>query len=79
MGSNPDGKAFGLQGVHMWLSRFSPTIASHAGSPALARAWQTSVLALLGVLIVFAVGFASAPGMHDAAHDTRHSFNFPCH
>lgn len=34
--------------------------------------------ALLGVVILAAVGFA--PGLaHNAAHDTRHVMVFPCH
>ena len=35
--------------------------------------------AVLGVVIVFAAGFAPSETMHNAAHDTRHSFAFPCH
>lgn len=46
---------------------------------ALRRAWQTTVVALTGLVIVVGVGFASLPSVHDAAHDMRHSFNFPCH
>jgi len=62
--------------------RLLPSSAAGAGgaaSQALVRAWQTSVLALLGALIILGVGFAGSPVIHDAAHDTRHSFNFPCH
>jgi len=32
-----------------------------------------------GALIVAAVGFAGAMEIHNAAHDSRHSFAFPCH
>ena len=35
--------------------------------------------AVLGVVIVFAAGFAPSETVHNAAHDTRHSFAFPCH
>ena len=35
--------------------------------------------AVLGLVIVFAAGFAPSDAMHNAAHDTRHSFAFPCH
>ena len=35
--------------------------------------------AVLGVVIVFAAGFALGETVHNAAHDTRHSFAFPCH
>ncbi|HWG80286.1 MAG TPA: CbtB domain-containing protein [Stellaceae bacterium] len=34
---------------------------------------------LLGALILLATGFASIPIAHNAAHDARHSFAFPCH
>lgn len=34
---------------------------------------------LLGVFIVYGAGFAGASVLHNAAHDGRHSFSFPCH
>jgi cobalt transporter subunit CbtB len=34
---------------------------------------------LLGALLVYGVGFASPMAIHNAAHDARHSFAFPCH
>ncbi len=34
---------------------------------------------LLGVFILFGVGFAGPSLIHGAAHDSRHSFAFPCH
>jgi len=34
---------------------------------------------LLGVIILYGVGFVSTPAVHNAAHDTRHSQGFPCH
>ena len=37
------------------------------------------VAAVLGVVIVFGAGFAPSEAVHNAAHDTRHSFAFPCH
>ncbi len=33
----------------------------------------------LGVVLVFASGFAHSQTLHDAAHDMRHSTGFPCH
>lgn len=35
--------------------------------------------ALLGGFILFGVGFSTISVVHNAAHDTRHSFAFPCH
>ena len=33
----------------------------------------------LGALFVFAAGFAGPEVVHNAAHDSRHAFTFPCH
>jgi cobalt transporter subunit CbtB len=39
-----------------------------------------AVLALLfGVFLVFGTGFAHPQTIHNAAHDSRHAFAFPCH
>jgi cobalt transporter subunit CbtB len=41
---------------------------------------RPAVLAiLLGALLVYGVGFASPMAIHNAAHDARHAFAFPCH
>ncbi len=32
-----------------------------------------------GAFIVFGTGFAQPNVLHNAAHDARHSFGFPCH
>ena len=34
---------------------------------------------LLGVAMVYAVGFSPFERAHNAAHDTRHANGFPCH
>ena len=34
---------------------------------------------LLGLALVFVVGFAPLPAIHNAAHDGRHAAAFPCH
>ena len=34
---------------------------------------------LLGMVLLYGVGFASMDIAHNAAHDTRHTFAFPCH
>lgn len=39
-----------------------------------------AVLAIVfGVFLLFATGFAQPASIHNAAHDTRHAFAFPCH
>jgi cobalt transporter subunit CbtB len=40
---------------------------------------QTLFVALVGLTLVFASGFAQSQTLHDAAHDMRHSTGFPCH
>ena len=37
------------------------------------------VAATLGLGLLFVSGFAPAAMLHNAAHDWRHSHNFPCH
>ena len=37
------------------------------------------VAMLLGSFLVYGAGFANAQALHDAAHDARHAFSFPCH
>lgn len=37
------------------------------------------VAALLGVFMLFGVGFAHSNILHNAAHDTRHAITVPCH
>lgn len=34
---------------------------------------------VLGLILLFAAGFAQASIVHDTAHDTRHAMSFPCH
>lgn len=44
------------------------------------KAVVPAIMALLfGVFLVYGVGFAGAQSIHDAAHDARHAFAFPCH
>ena len=35
--------------------------------------------AIFGVVMLYAVGFLATDIAHNAAHDTRHTFAFPCH
>lgn len=35
--------------------------------------------AMLGIIIIWVVGFSHVEAIHNAAHDTRHSNAFPCH
>ncbi len=33
----------------------------------------------LGIVLIYAAGFAHSSILHNAAHDVRHSAAFPCH
>lgn len=35
--------------------------------------------ALFGAVLVFGAGLANSSTLHNAAHDARHAFAFPCH
>ena len=55
-------------------------IRSLAAPQTLGQAVAPTVLAvLLGAFILFGVAFAGPATLHDVAHDSRHSFAFPCH
>ena len=43
------------------------------------RLTATLVAALLGSFLVYGVGLANSDTLHNAAHDGRHAFAFPCH
>jgi cobalt transporter subunit CbtB len=34
---------------------------------------------LFGLTMIYGVGMAQDPRLHNAAHDTRHGVGFPCH
>ncbi len=34
---------------------------------------------LLGMLFLYGTGIVQANALHNAAHDARHAFAFPCH
>ena len=42
-------------------------------------ALQVATAFLLGTIIMFGVGFVNMDVVHNAAHDARHAFAFPCH
>ena len=53
-----------------------------AATPAATRnpALVPAVTAIaLGLFFLFGTAFAQVEVMHNGAHDSRHSFSFPCH
>jgi len=56
--------------------------ASHETTHALPLAHRLAVgaaILMVGTFLVLGVGFAHSDTVHNAAHDGRHSFAFPCH
>ena len=47
----------------------------------LTRVLCVMLLSVAGLSLLYLVGFAQGPGnlLHNATHDTRHAFTFPCH
>jgi cobalt transporter subunit CbtB len=43
------------------------------------RLAAAAIAALLGLGVIWGLGFSHVPALHNAAHDTRHSMAFPCH
>jgi len=43
------------------------------------RIAAAAVAMILGGVLLYGAGFASANTLHNAAHDGRHAFAFPCH
>lgn len=60
------------------MSRIAATAAAGIADRS-GRLGQASVLALIGLAFVFLAGFAHPELVHNAAHDARHAFAFPCH
>ena len=54
------------------------TVNTYAGLSISALAQILGAVAL-GVLMLYGVGFAEVEAAHNAAHDARHAFAFPCH
>lgn len=58
----------------------SKVITQASGSAALSQRVSTAVLGgLVGLFLIYGVGFAYPETIHNAAHDTRHAASFPCH
>lgn len=62
-------------------NQLSTIDASRATTPSatIAKPFQLAAAVLVGVVILYGVGFVQTSAVHNAAHDTRHSQGFPCH
>lgn len=50
-----------------------------AGLSAQERLAAGTIAALIGMFMLFGVGFAHSGILHNVAHDTRHAITVPCH
>jgi cobalt transporter subunit CbtB len=59
----------------------NPAVSSELQTTAVAAGHLGACAAalILGVALVFLVGFAHPTVLHNAAHDSRHALAFPCH
>lgn len=55
------------------------SVSSTLAMPLAARLGTAVVSLLLGAFLIYGVGLAHSDMLHDSAHDTRHSYGFPCH
>ncbi|SCD23804.1 CbtB domain-containing protein [Brucella inopinata] len=55
------------------------SVSSTFAMPLAARLGTAVVSLLLGAFLIYGVGLAHSDMLHDSAHDTRHSYGFPCH
>jgi len=58
------------------LASTSVSTKTGARAEALTGAFMAAVL---GLVMVWGVGFSHIEAVHNAAHDTRHANAFPCH
>ena len=64
---------------HVPRTESTPTHPANLLAERLSAAVPAVIAALLGVFILYGVGFATIPALHNAAHDARHALAFPCH
>ncbi|MBB4094265.1 CbtB-domain containing protein [Ochrobactrum pecoris] len=60
-------------------ARTQNSVSSTLAMPLAARLGTAVVSLLLGAFLIYGVGLAHSDALHDSAHDTRHSYGFPCH
>jgi cobalt transporter subunit CbtB len=61
------------------MSTNAKTITRPVGTVSLEKLPAVGFALLLGLFLFLGVGFASPAAIHNAAHDGRHVFSFPCH
>ncbi|QRX84155.1 CbtB domain-containing protein [Glaciimonas sp. PAMC28666] len=66
------------------MSTSSTGLIDHIPAVVPVATWKQRVIpamlsAVVGLLLVYAMGFSHNMTLHNAAHDGRHSAGFPCH
>ena len=62
------------------MSEIHPTVLRPEAAAVRSAGLASAVAAmLLGAFLVLGAGFAPISTVHNAAHDSRHAFAFPCH
>jgi len=62
------------------LSQVSARLFVANATPLVDRRYVAAAIAIgFGAFLLFVAGFAGADVLHNAAHDGRHAFAFPCH
>ncbi|MEE7505910.1 cobalt transporter [Methylobacterium mesophilicum] len=65
-----------LETLLMTTQTLAPVAADTRASE---RPIAVALAAVLGLGLLFMAGFSPAIALHNAAHDFRHTQNFPCH
>ena len=65
--------------MHPSTTRTERLEVADAGVARRSTLWRAATASALGLALLYIVGFAGSAAIHDAAHDARHSLNFPCH
>ena len=60
-------------------ARTQDSVSSALAITLAARLCTAVISLLLGAFLIYGVGLAHSDTLHDSAHDTRHSYGFPCH
>lgn len=61
------------------MTRTISSLTAKIDSAVATRAPAVAAALLLGLFLIYGVGFAHPSTIHNAAHDARHAFAFPCH
>lgn len=61
------------------MSQISTAVAGSLPIDLASRATIAVIAIVLGSILLVGAGFAEADLLHNAAHDSRHAFAFPCH